>query len=61
VNIAARVQELTRQYPADIIITESLLVTLGSSFRTQPLPATAVKGVADPVRIHAVETFAAPN
>ena len=61
VNIAARVQELTRQYPTDIIITETLLATLGASFRTQPLPDTSVKGVADPVRIHAVEAFGAPS
>jgi adenylate cyclase len=55
VNVAARVQDLTRQYPADIIVTETLLATLGASFRTAPLPATPVKGVASPLRIHSVE------
>jgi len=55
VNVAARVQELTRQYATDIILTDTLLATLGSSFRTRVLPATPVKGLANPVRIHAVE------
>jgi class 3 adenylate cyclase len=55
VNVAARVEELTRQYPTDIIITERLRETLASSFRTTPLPPTPVKGVAQPLRIHAVE------
>ncbi len=54
VNVAARVQELTRQYPTDIIVTERLRRTLDSSFRTTPLPPTPVKGVAQPLRIHAV-------
>jgi class 3 adenylate cyclase len=54
VNVAARIQELTRQYPADIIVTERLRETLDASFRTTPLPPTPVKGVAQPLRIHAV-------
>jgi adenylate cyclase len=55
VNVAARVQELTRQYATDIIVTDHLLETLAASFRTTPLPPTPVKGVAEPLRIHAVE------
>jgi len=55
VNVAARVEELTRQYPTDIIVTERLRETLDASFRTTPLPPTPVKGVAQPLRIHAVE------
>lgn len=54
VNVAARVQELTRQYQTDVILTERLLGTLGPSFRTTPLPPTPVKGVAEPLRIHAL-------
>lgn len=54
VNVAARVQELTRQFQTDVILTERLLGTLDPTFKTTPLPATAVKGVAEPLRIHAL-------
>lgn len=57
VNVAARVQDLTRQYPADIIITERLQKTLDRRFRLRALPPTPVKGVAEPISIYAVEGF----
>jgi adenylate cyclase len=55
VNVAARVQELTRQYDTDIILTDHLLATAATSFRTAALPPTAVKGVAESLRLHALE------
>ncbi len=57
VNVAARVQDLTRQYEADIILTEALGKTLDPRFRLSPLPPTLVKGVAEPLSIYAVEGF----
>jgi len=54
VNIAARTQELTRQYRADIILTEALQKTLDPRFVLRPLPAAEVKGVAKPIVIYAL-------
>jgi class 3 adenylate cyclase len=55
VNVAARVQELTRQYDADIIVTGSLARTLDPRFRLRELPPTQVKGIAEPLPIYAVD------
>ncbi len=57
VNVAARVQDLTRQYEVDIIVTQSIASGLDPRFRLRPLPPTPVKGVAEPVAIYAVEGF----
>jgi adenylate cyclase len=57
VNVAARVQDLTRQYPADIIVTEAVRETLDPRFVLRELPPTEVKGIAKPIAIHAVERF----
>jgi adenylate cyclase len=55
VNVAARVQDLTRSHDAEIIVTEALRVTLDPRFHTRELPAANVKGVADSISIHALE------
>jgi len=55
VNIAARVQELTRQFKVDIILTETLRLTIDPDIVTNPLPATTVKGVEKPLEIHRLE------
>jgi adenylate cyclase len=57
VNIAARIQELTRHYPADIILTEALQKGLDPRFVLREQPPTQVKGVAKPITIYAVERF----
>lgn len=57
VNVAARVQDLTRSYDADIILTESLQAELDPRFVLKPLPDTTVKGVEKPLVIHAVLEF----
>jgi adenylate cyclase len=58
VNVAARVQDLTRSLGADILLTDPLAVELDPRFSLRALPATPVKGVAEPVVIHAIEGFA---
>jgi len=58
VNVAARVQDLTRQYDADIIVTATLKASLDPRFRLRELPATRVKGVVEPLSIYAVDGFA---
>ena len=57
VNVAARVQDLTRQYSADIIVTATLQESLDPRFALRPLRATRVKGVAEPLSIYAVDGF----
>jgi adenylate cyclase len=57
VNVAARVQDLTRSYEADIILTEALREKLDPRFQLTPLPDTPVKGVSEPLVIHAVDGF----
>lgn len=55
VNLAARVQALTRQHGVDILITEEVRRELDPAIRLQAMPATAVKGIAEPVVTYAVE------
>jgi adenylate cyclase len=55
VNVAARVQDLTRQHDADILVTGDLARTLDSHFRLRPLPAAELRGIAKPVAVYAVE------
>ena len=57
VNVAARVQQLTRELPGDILVTEQLARGLDSRFRLRRLPATRVKGITEPVPVYAVDGF----
>ncbi len=59
VNVAARVQDLTRQFADDIILTESVRPTLDPRFKLHELPPTKVKGVEKPLEIFGVEGFEA--
>ena len=58
VNVAARVQDLTRQYDADIILTDELQKDLDPRFVLRVLPEARVKGVEEPIAIFAVDGFA---
>lgn len=58
VNVAARVQDLTRQHGADIILTETVRAHLDPRFSLGELPATQVKGVARPLVIYSVAGLA---
>ncbi len=55
VNVAARVQDLTRHFETDIILTETLKQTIDPKFPTHALPDTPVKGVEIPIAIHALD------
>ena len=44
VNVAARVQDLTRVHPADIIVTQTLRDSLDPRFQLRALPDTLLKG-----------------
>ena len=55
VNVAARVQDLTRHFEVDVILTETLKKTIDPNFATHALPDTPVKGVEIPLAIHVLE------
>lgn len=55
VNLAARVQTLTRTHQVDILVTEALREQLDSRFVLRPMPPEEVKGIAEPVVTYAVE------
>lgn len=57
VNLAARVQSLTRVHRVDILITDALRVELDSRCVLAAMPPATVKGIADPVVTYAVKSF----
>ena len=54
VNVAARVQALTRTHQVDILVTDALRAELDTRFVLTPMPAEVVKGIAEPVITYAV-------
>ena len=61
VNLAARVQALTRTHQVDILVTEAVRADLDTRFVLAPMPPELVKGIAEPVITYAVrECSAAP-
>jgi adenylate cyclase len=54
VNVAARVQALTRTHQVDILVTEALRSGLDSRFVLAAMPAEAMKGIAEPMVTYAV-------
>jgi adenylate cyclase len=57
VNLAARVEHLTRAHRVDIIVTAAVQAVLDPRFTLRPLPATGLRGVSEPVATFAVERF----
>lgn len=55
VNVAARVESLTRQHETDILVTEAVRERLDDRFVLRPLPAIHVKGKAEPLATWAVD------
>jgi adenylate cyclase len=55
VNVAARVQDLTRSHKVGILLTEEVREKLDPRFALRRLPPAEVRGVAEPVAIFAVE------
>jgi adenylate cyclase len=56
VNVAARVQSLTRIHGVDILITDAIRVQLDSRFQLRALPAERVSGIAEPLVTYGVDT-----
>ena len=57
VNVASRVEGLTRVHSTDVLVTEAVRAHLDVRFRLRPLPAVEVKGLPDPLPTFAVEGF----
>ena len=55
VNVAARVQTLTRQFEVDVILTEVLKQTIDLRFEMTALPGIVVKGVRQAFAIHVLQ------
>jgi adenylate cyclase len=58
VNVAARVQDLTRAHGVDILATEPVHATLDPRFALRALPPASLRGIAEPVEIWAVHGYA---
>lgn len=54
VNVAARVQALTREHGVDILLTPEVQAALDPRFALRELPARALKGIGAPVRTFAL-------
>ncbi|MCL2443174.1 MAG: adenylate/guanylate cyclase domain-containing protein [Treponema sp.] len=57
VNLASRIEALTKPLGADILISEDTWKLVGDLFVTEEMPAVTVKGKEKPVRIFAVVNF----
>jgi adenylate cyclase len=55
INVAARVQTLTREHDIDILLTEQVRARLAPRFTLRPLPPAQLKGLAHPVSTYALE------
>ena len=57
VNLAARVETLTRFHDAVILVTETVKERLDPGFEFNEMPATVVKGVSKPLVTFAVDGY----
>jgi adenylate cyclase len=58
VNLASRVEELTRTHGVDILVTDAVHAALDSRYARRAMPPAAVAGVSAPLATWAVEGFA---
>lgn len=57
VNLASRLQGLTKRFETDIIISEQTRAHLDGTFSLKELPRSEVKGVAEPVGVFALRAL----
>ncbi len=57
VNVAARVERLTRTHGVDVLVTTDVAEALDRRFRLETMPAAPVKGLATPLVTHALRGF----
>ena len=56
VNIAARLEQLNKDYGTYVLATEQTIVAAGQPFPCRPIGTIAVRGRSSPVSVYAVET-----
>ncbi len=56
VNVASRVEGLTRELGVDLLVTEEIRKTLDAGFRLRPMPPARVKGKREPIQTYHVES-----
>lgn len=54
VNLASRIQELTRDFKTDILVSQTVQQQLEGQFPFLSMPETCVKGKTDPIRVYAL-------
>jgi adenylate cyclase len=59
VNVASRIESLTKQHHVDILVSDHTWRRLSPRFEGEPLGEEHVKGRTEPVRVHAVKALAA--
>jgi adenylate cyclase len=55
INVASRIEGLTRVHAVDLLITEEVKAALDDRFRLRGMPAMAVKGKTQPIVTYHVE------
>ena len=60
INIASRVEGLTREHDVDLLITEEVKEKLDDRFKVKKMPAMPVKGKGEPIITYLVEGLVAP-
>jgi adenylate cyclase len=61
VNIAARLEQLNKDYGTYVLATEQTIAAAGGAFASRPIGSIAVRGRASPVSVHAVDVVDALN
>ncbi|MBU0969515.1 MAG: adenylate/guanylate cyclase domain-containing protein [Proteobacteria bacterium] len=51
VNLASRIQGLTKEFKTDILVSEAVQTLLSDHYDFQPMPEIRVKGKPDPIRV----------
>jgi adenylate cyclase len=55
INVASRVEGLTREHGVDLLVTEDVRAALDERFRLRAMPPVNVKGKPEPIRTYHVE------
>jgi class 3 adenylate cyclase len=58
INVASRVEGLTREHGVDLLVTEDVRKALDERFRLREMPPVNVKGKPGPIRTYHVESIA---
>jgi class 3 adenylate cyclase len=55
INVASRVEQLTRELDVDLLVTDAVRKDLDGRFRVRAMPPAAVKGKPEPILTYFVE------